>query len=259
MTFDSGLAARWSDESLAFEYGVGVVGPKPEHRRLDAIRASLCDPDCHGPDPVYSIAMNVGRREHLPELQRRKLLFGVVAYAAGRLGREPVRSQGHVHAISLHSGWSPPELFEIWEGRAVVYAQQYLGDEPGICVAVEAGPGDQVVVPPGWAHCVMNLDESSHMVFAACCDRDYGFVYDDVRARGGLAWYAIMGNHNEIAWEPNPRYHVAELRQREARSYSELGLSRSIPIYEQFARDPVSVQWVSNPALVASLWPSFQP
>jgi len=259
MTFDSGLDARWSHESRTFEYGAGVFGPKPEHRRLDAIRASLRDPDCHGPDPVYSIVMDVGRSEHLLELQRRKLLFGVVAYSAGRLGREPVRSQGHVHAISPHSNWSPPELFEIWEGRAIVYAQQYVEDEPGICVAVEAGPGDQIVVPPGWAHCVINMDQSSRMVFGAWCDRDYGFVYDGIRDRGGLAWYPVICDRNEIIWEPNPRYHLAELTRSEARSYSQLGLSRSMSIYDQFARDPESVQWVSNPALVVSLWPSFQP
>jgi len=82
--------------------------------------------------------------------------FGVVAYASGRLGNEPVRSQGHVHAIAPHCGWSTPELFEIWEGSAIIYAQESDGDDPGRCVAIMAHAGEQVVVPPGWAHCVIN-------------------------------------------------------------------------------------------------------
>jgi glucose-6-phosphate isomerase len=258
MTFDPGFAARWNPAGLAFEYGAGVFGPKPEHRRLDAIRASLRDPDCLGPDPVYSIVMDVGRDEHFDELRRRGLLFGVVAYAGGRLGREPVRSQGHVHKIS-RSGWSTPELFEIWEGRAIIYAQQRVEDEPGICVAIEAGPGDQVVVPPGWAHFVMNTDQNAPMVFSACCDRNYGFVYDGVRARSGLAWYPILGEHHEITWQANPHYKAAPLRQSTARPYDELGLCSSLSIYEQFARYPGSLQWVSDPALLADLWPSFEP
>jgi glucose-6-phosphate isomerase len=116
MQFDPGLEIEACEDPLGFTYGVDVVGPEPELRRLDTIRASLRDPDCKGPDPVYAIAMDVARRADRQALERRMLLFGVVTYAAGRLGREPVRSQGHVHRASLHSGWSPPELYEIWDG-----------------------------------------------------------------------------------------------------------------------------------------------
>ena len=34
------------------------------------------------------------------------IVFGAVTYASGKLGDEPVRSQGHVHRVSSHSGWS---------------------------------------------------------------------------------------------------------------------------------------------------------
>ncbi|HYN04677.1 MAG TPA: glucose-6-phosphate isomerase family protein, partial [Vicinamibacteria bacterium] len=101
---------------MGFAYGPGIFGPSPEARSLDAIRPSLRDPAREGPDPVYAIVMDVGREEHRAELQRRHLLFGVVTYAAGRLGEEPVRSQGHVHKVASRSGWSPPELYEIWAG-----------------------------------------------------------------------------------------------------------------------------------------------
>jgi glucose-6-phosphate isomerase len=259
MAFDPGLAVRWSGGAAGFEYGEGAFGPPPEHRRLDAIRASLRDPDCLGPDPVYSIVMDVGRQEHAMELHRRMLLFGVVAYCAGRLGQEPVRSQGHAHAISPHSGWSAPELFEVWEGKAIVYAQQFDEENPGCCVAVEASAGDKVVVPPGWVHCVINADPGAPMVFGAWCDRQYGFVYDGVRARGGLAWFPLLCEENGISWQPNPRYQVTSLIRRPARSYSELGLLGGISIYEQFVRNPDSVQWVSDPARFAGLWPTFQP
>jgi glucose-6-phosphate isomerase len=259
VSFDPGVAIRWNDGSAVFEYGDGAFGPLPEHRRLDAIRASLRDCNCPGPDPVYSIAMDVGRHADAMELRRRMLLFGVVAYYPGRLGQEPVRSQGHAHSISPHSGWSAPELFEIWEGKAIVYAQEFDHDNPGRCVAIEASAGDQVVVPPGWAHCVINADPAARMVFGAWCDREYGFVYDGVRAHGGLAWFPLLSEEDDIFWQPNPRYHATSLTQREARAYPELGLSEDAPIYEQFARNPDSVQWVSDPARFAELWPTFQP
>src|SRR5439155_84481 len=119
-------------------------------------------------------------------------LFGIVMYAKGSLGDGPVQSQGHVHAVSPHCGWSTPELFEIWEGRAIVYGQENSEDNPGRCVAIEAEPGDRVVMPPRWAHFVANADSQSVLIFGAWCDRQYGFDYAQVRAHGGLAWFPLM-------------------------------------------------------------------
>ena len=147
--FDPGLDVRARRDPMGFEYGTGVFGPAPELRRLEAIRPSLRDPGCEGPDPVYAIVMDVGREEHREALRGGTCSSGSSTYAAGRLGEEPVRSQGHVHRVAPHSGWSPPELYEIWSGRAVVYMQEHAADDPGRCFAIDAGPGEVVVVPPG--------------------------------------------------------------------------------------------------------------
>ena len=257
MTFDPKLGVH-PTEKLGFTYDEHVFGPQPELRRLDDIRRSLRDPESDGPDPVYSIVMDVGRSADRAELRRRMLLFGVVTYAAGRLGDEPVRSQGHVHAVAPHCGWSTPEIFEVWEGQAIVYAQQRAGDDPGRCVAIVAHSGDKAVVPPGWAHCVINADPKTRMTFGAWCDRQYGFCYDDIRARGGLAWFAVLDAAGKIHWEPNTRYSSSKLAVRQARAYPDVGLS-SEPLYEQFLREPESVQWVSDPARLSILWNTFEP
>jgi glucose-6-phosphate isomerase len=259
LEFDPGLPLRLSETSLAFEYGAGVFGPEPEMRRLDAIRPSLRDPQCSGPDPVYGIAMDIGLDGDQPLLAERMLLFGAVVYAAGALGAEPVRSQGHIHAIAPHSGWSPPEIFEIWSGTAIVYGQQTAGDDPGRCIAVTAHPGDKVVMPPGWAHCVINADPERQMAFGAWCDRQYGFDYTGVRAHHGLAWFPVLTDSGAVHWEPNPHYRESLLEQREPRAYAELGLDSSRSLYSQFAGKPDSVMFVADPQRAAACWPSFTP
>ena len=183
----------------------------------------------------------------------------VVAYAAGQLGKGAVRSQGHVHAIAAHSGWSSPELFEIWEGKAIIYAQERTTDDPGRCVAVAAIPGEKVVVPPGWAHAVINADIHRRMVFGAWCDRQYGFDYTGVRAHGGLAHFPIVQADGAIEWMANDRYRAAQLEQRKSRQYPELGLDPIEPIYMQYRRHVDSVQWVAQPERFAELWPQFEP
>lgn len=257
--FDPDLPLSLCESRLAFEYGPGMFGPEPEMRRLDSIRPSLRDPQCDGPDPVYGIAMDIGRECDLPILKERMLLFGAVAYAAGSLGSEPVRSQGHVHAIAPHSGWSAPEIFEIWSGKAIVYAQQTDQDDPGRCVAVVAEPGDHVVVPPGWAHCVINAEPKKQMAFGAWCDRQYGFVYTGVRAHGGLAWFPILNGSAEFEWQPNPRYLPSKLEKHSARAYPELGLEDSHSLYSQFVENPDSAMCVPDPQRFAQCWRTFIP
>lgn len=258
MNFSPGFDIQPTPD-LGFRYGPDVFGPDVERRILDAIRLSLRDPAAAGPPVVYGIAMDVGRREHRPELLARMLLFGAVTYAAGRIGEEPVRSQGHVHKVSQHSGWSPPEVYEIWTGRAVVYMQEHAADAPGRCFAVTAGPGEVVVVPPGWAHATISADPAQPLTFGAWCDREYGFEYDAVRARHGLAWYPLLDAQGRLQWQANPHYAAAELVQKAPRLYPDLGLRPDVPIYAQFAADPAALQWVSQPALAAAVWPNFEP
>ena len=256
---ENALDVTVSGQTLDFRYGPGVKGPKPEYRTLDAIRPSLMDPDCIGPSSVYSIVMDVYREEDEADLHARQLLFGVVAYAAGRLGKEPVRSQGHVHAIAPHSGWSPPELFEIWEGTAIIYAQEFTSDNPGRCFAIRALPGEKVVVPPGWAHAVINADPERRMVFGAWCDRQYGFEYSGVRAHGGLAYFPVLSDNSGITWVPNPKYQVSGLKECGSRAYPELGLDPEQSLYGQYRAHPASVEWVSQPQRFAELWTRFEP
>jgi glucose-6-phosphate isomerase len=259
MTFDPGLNIRIDERGLGFNFGPGIFGPAIEYRKLDAIRASLRDPNCNGPDPVYAIAMDVGKAEHLEELKNRMLLYGLVTYAAGRLGREPVRSQGHVHRVAAHSGWSPPEIYEIWAGRAVVYMQEFAADDPGRCFAITAGPGDVVVVPPRWAHATLSASQDVPLTFGAWCDRDYGFEYNEVRARQGLAWYALLNHRSELEWRSNLRYISRGLIIGPPSDYRDLALKKGVPIYTQFEKNPEAVQWVSEPARMLDVWADFIP
>jgi glucose-6-phosphate isomerase len=203
--------------------------------------------------------MDVGRKEHADELRKRQLLYGVVLYEAGSIGDGPVRSQGHVHKICPHNGWSGPELVEVWQGTAIVSLQQFVSDDPGHCIAVTAQVGDTVVIPPGWAHCIINADRSSRMMFGAFCDREYGFEYRAVRSRNGLAWVPSFNGDGSIRWTKNERYGESKFVERAARQYPELSLASGISIYKQFSESPDCVQWVSDPGLVADIWDRFIP
>ncbi len=259
MNFDPGFDIEPLSVDEGFRLGAGCFDRGVEFRKLDSLRGSLREPDCDGPENVYAIMMDVGRREDLPALEERMLLYGVVTYAAGRLGREPIRSQGHIHKVSAHCGWSTPEVYEIWTGRAVIYMQETGEDAPGRCYAVEAGPGDVVIVPPYWVHATVSADPDQPLTFGAWCDRDYGFVYDQVRSHGGIAWFPLLKENGSLTWEKNPAYQTDELIIEGPSTYAALGLEKGKPIYRQFREDPDRFLFVSDPKRAADVWARFIP
>jgi glucose-6-phosphate isomerase len=259
MSWNPGFEIEPTVEPFGFRYGAGVFGPSCEVRHLDAIRPSLRNPNCEGPDQVYAIAMDVGTQAQRADLLARNLLYGAVTYAAGRLGDEPIRSQGHIHAVSASCGRSTAELYEIWSGRAVILMQETAADDPGRCYAVEAGAGEVVVVPPGWAHATISADPLQALSFGAWCVRDFGFDYTGVRAHGGLAWFPLLQD-DQLRWEANDRYPILrELICKGPESYSQLGLRRGVPIWQQYLERPESVNWVPRPELMDAEWTNFIP
>ncbi|MFY0599325.1 MAG: hypothetical protein JXR03_06610 [Cyclobacteriaceae bacterium] len=257
--FNPGFDIQPKFSPLGFEYGKDCFGPKVENRKLDTIRPSLLDQNCDGPEIVYSIAMDVGKQIHRNLLNSMHLLYGAVTYAAGRLGEEPIRSQGHIHKTSQYAqGWSTPEVYEIWTGKAVIYMQESANDDPRRCFAVYASPGDVVIVPPGWAHATISADPGMPLSFGAWCNRDYGFEYDLVRKHKGLAWYPLLEG-DQLKWKNNSRYTNQQLIEKTPEMYEGLGLSPGIPIYTQFETNPQIFSFVPKPKLKEELWRSYVP
>ncbi len=247
------------DGRLGFVYDGDAFGPTPEVRRLDAIRATLLDPEACGPGDVYSIVMDVGRRRDRNLLLHHRLLFGVVTFAAGTIGEEPVRSQGHVHTVTPATGWSPPEVFQIWVGRAVILMQEHVDADPGRVFAVHAGPGDVVVTPPGWAHATINADPACQLTFGAWCDRDYtGFAYRAVHARRGLAWRAVIRD-GAMAWRRNDRYQDCPLIERLAPREPVFDIQPGACIYTQAVDDPRRLAFVPDARVALEAWADFDP
>ena len=258
LQYDPGFSIWPTYDPLGFEYGETAFGPTVENRTLDAIRHTLRDPQCEGPSIVYSIAMDVGEKKDRAAMLERNLLYGAVTYAKGLLGHEPVRSQGHIHAVSPSCGNSTCEVYEIWGGTAYIYMQESAQDDPGRCFAVRATPGEVVIVPPGWAHCTIVGDVTQNMTFGAWCVRDFGFEYKDIRSHGGVAWFPIVEG-TEIRFEKNSHYNTQVCTVKRPRIYEEFGIKPGIPIYHQFVENPDKFLFVSHPDIDREIWKNFIP
>lgn len=257
---ETDLTITFDESTHEFVYPPTVFGPPhAEQRYLKDILHSMADQEAQGPEIVYSIAMDVGLKKDRADLLERELLFGIVAYADGSIGEEPVKSQGHIHSISKAGQMSTPEVYEIWSGEAIIYMQERATDDPGRCYAVRAKAGEVVIVPPGWAHCTINTSKNERMIFGAWCVRDFCFEYADVRAHNGLAFYPKFDAQDRIIWDKNPNYQAEKLIEKSPRQYSEFSIDSKRSIYEQYEQEKEKFDFVVRPDLYKEKWINYLP
>lgn len=258
LAYAPGFAVYPAVDPLGYVFGEDVFGPVPECRHLDDIRASLSDPDAKGPDVLYAIVMDIGKKKDREKIIEHNLVYGSVVYAAGTIGNAPIHSQGHIHSVSASCGMSTGELYEFWSGHAIIYMQETAKDNPGRCYAIEAGPGDLVLVPPYWAHCTVVTDFRENFSFGCWSVRDYGFDYKDVRAHQGMAYMPFVKD-GQVVFERNPKYDAPALERRKPRKYTEFHLEEGKTIYEQFEEEPGRFDFISRPQNYMNAWKEYRP
>lgn len=256
-TFKKTLDVTLDQETLALNFGEALFYPEETERRyLKDVRSSLLDPSASGPEVLYNIAMDVGKKEHQQDLAQRSLLYGIVAYSDGKIGQELVRSQGHIHAVSASCNYSTPEVYEIWQGEAYIYMQEFVDEDPGRCAVIKAQAGDIVIVPPNWAHYTVNANQDEKMLFGAWCIRDFAFDYTQIREKQGLAFYPVVVN-DQVNWIENQKYTPSELVIKDAREYPEFKLSQE-NLYTQYEQNHSKFDFVTDPLSYQALWDNFQ-
>jgi glucose-6-phosphate isomerase len=244
----AGFGVRLNPEALAFEFDAGITTAPVQVRRLDEVRALLRDPASDGPEHLYTIYMDVRVPRLADALRSHGLGYGAVVYNHGALGREALRSQGHVHSLAPHTGVGYSELYEFWHGRGLVYMQDRATADVGDVVVVEAGPGDKVAIPPGWAHATVNVGDGP-MAFGAVYALEARLLYDPLRRLQGTAHYVLADG----TFEANPRYaSVPAVRRTPPHRIPECGVDTGRPA---LTGDLARLDFVSRPDRYPALWP----
>lgn len=168
-----------------------------------------------------------------------------------------LHKEGYDLYPQIHVDGFPGQAWKGYDGLRD-YLNQLRGDIPGRCFAVEAGPGEVVLVPPGWAHCTISVDSSQPLAFGAWCVREYGFAYEGVRSHGGLAYFPIW-REDQLEFVKNPRYGESQFIHKSPRKYKKFQIQERVPIYTQFEQSPQKFRFIVHPEEYESLWQEFIP
>jgi glucose-6-phosphate isomerase len=114
-------------------------------------------------------------------------------------------------------------------------------------IVIEAGPGDKVVIPPGWAHATVNVGDEP-MAFGAVYALEAQLLYEPLRRLQGTAHYVLADG----SFEPNPRYRSAPPPRRQpAHEIPEHGVSHGRPA---LAGELGLLALVSRPERYPGVW-----
>jgi glucose-6-phosphate isomerase len=243
----AGFPVHLDPSELTLAFGPGVSTAPVAVRRLDEVRRLLRDPAATGPEHLYTIYMDIRVPGHAEALRSLGLGYGAVVCNHGALGGEALRSQGHVHSAPASTGIAYSEIYEFWHGRGLVYMQDSATASVSDVIVVEAGPGDKVVIPPGWAHATVNLGRSA-MAFGAVYALEAQLLYEPLRALRGTAHYVLADG----TLEPNPRYRAVPSARRQApHEIPEHGIGHGRPA---LSGELSPLDLVSRPERYPALW-----
>ncbi|HAI21719.1 MAG TPA: glucose-6-phosphate isomerase [Clostridiales bacterium UBA8153] len=144
------------------------------------------------PKELYYMYRGVALEADTEIHARAGLRFDVTVLRAGKVGQEYIKTAGHYHPQVAGSGLTYPELYQVLDGRAH-YLLQKVGENPAEIVDVviiEAGPGDRVLVPPGYGHITINPGPGP-LVMANWVAAGFASIYQGMRAYRGGAYYEV--------------------------------------------------------------------
>ena len=208
-----GLPVWLEDDEYTLGFGEGLTSPQPDVRRLEDIRPVLYNQTISEPKELYYMYREVSRQEERAFLADEGLRFDLTVLPPRKLGREYMKTVGHYHPLVPGSDLTYPELYQVLHGRAHFLLQQVQDDGGTLTdvVIVEAGPGDYLLVPPGYGHITINPGRET-LVMANWVDGSFTSVYEPmVKYRGG-AFYEVEESQQGVFIEndhyeesPTPR------------------------------------------------------
>lgn len=257
----SGLPLTLTDDGR-LQLGPGMVVAEAGERRLDELTQVVLEPEqCRGrPEPAYWMYNGVSYGEDAVTLRNVPLRYELTLMPPSRIGRELLKTHGHLHTTEPRSGSTYAEICEVLVGTAhfVFQTLDPAGPDASMVYVLEARAGDKVVIPPNLDHLTINAGPGP-LLFSDVIALDCRGVYERYKAAHGAA-YLEVADHGTTSYFPNPSYRtVAPLQRLEPREYPQLDLSRDVPLYTAFVRGQAE-KWafLTDPRVFGRAFPDLE-
>jgi glucose-6-phosphate isomerase len=246
------------DDAGQIGFGPGVVVEETKARLLDELAPVAMEPEtCRGSRAVaYYMYNGVSRQGDAARLTGVPMRYELTLFPPLRMGREFVKTLGHLHSAEPKSGIDYPEVCEVLVGTAHFFFQTLDPAGPSASVAfyTEVRAGEKIVIPPGLDHLTINPGPGP-LLFSDVIALGVSGIYDRFKAAHGAAYFEIL-EAGQPRFVPNPAYRsVPPLEKRPPKGYPALRLTRDEPLYSAF----IGTRGEKWPFLAdpSRFWPAF--
>jgi glucose-6-phosphate isomerase len=248
------------DESGKLHFDPDVVVNEYRTRVLDELTPVYLDQDvCRGSQVAYEMFNGVYAGAHRETLQGLPVRYELTLFPEMVVGREYVKTLGHIHLPDTRSGIDHPEICEVITGRAHFFFMKLNADCASAEEAffVEVNAGEKIIIPPGYDHLTINPGPGP-MLFSDVVSLEVGGNYERMKAAHGAAYLEVEQNGSPI-FIPNPHYHsVPPLWRVEVRDFPEIGLMANKPLYSAFIETRAKDwEFLWRPELYQAIFPDL--
>jgi glucose-6-phosphate isomerase len=163
---------------------------KPDIRYLDDVRKVLQDQEWSKKNPNFELYYMYRKLKIENEL-----VYNVTVIPAKMLGKEFMKTKGHVHIGNYG------ETYTVLEGEAIFFMQKTKGDIVEDAYVVETKKGQTALIKGGYGHITINPSKNQDLKTedwsSVNCKSDYSLFE---KLQGGCYYYTVDG------WVKNPNY-----------------------------------------------------
>jgi glucose-6-phosphate isomerase len=214
---------------------------------------------CRGADAAYWMFNGVYIKSDSVRLSRSPIRYELTLFPDKFIGREFIKSHGHIHKPEPRSGIDYPEICEVLIGTAHFFFQTLDPDGPSSSEAfvVEVKAGEKIVIPPGYDHLTINPGPGP-MLFADVVALSCGGIYTRFKTAGGAA-YLEVEQAGQAQFIPNPKYiALPALQKATPKEFPELDLWSGKSLYAAFLENAgENWQFLWKPELFKGLFPDL--
>ena len=224
-----------------------VVCKGTSGKGTEKMRGVLRNPNYDREEAFYSFFEGIALKEDVPAFQEFGLRYDLISVRPGTADGEFKKTSGHYHSVVPGRDVSYPEIYEVLQGNALFMLQRCDSDGAVLeALAVNAKPGDKLVIPPQYGHATVNIGDEP-LVFADLVATACSNTYGQIAQNHGMCSY-VLKKDNGFEIVQNPAYGNPPLAKVVGVPENpDLSIWRDRPIYQVFQENPKAFDYLKDP------------
>jgi glucose-6-phosphate isomerase len=244
LTFDLDTLKIYSSKEIEFVR---------DFRTALQLKDVLFAPDAVEPDKIlfYLDHLNQAASSTMSLLAQQGLTYGFTTLPAVKIGREFVKTHGHIHPQLPGSSLTNPEVYAQIYGTMWLFLEKHNPDDLSAvedCVLYEMKPGSMITIPPGYAHMQINPG-SEPSITAGLYGKLIKPEFDFFKKMKGFAYY-ILQTKSGVEFAPNMNYPTPPalkwIEQIQGTIFEPV--DRQISLWQSFTQFPHKYQFLTDKA-----------